>query len=111
MTLLFDQNLSPRLVERLADLFPESSHVSLLDLDTAEDGDVWEYARQNGYLVVTKDADFSELSTLRGFPPKVIWLQIGNCTTAQVERLLRLHYEAVRQLAESNSLGILSLRQ
>lgn len=109
MKLLFDQSLSPRLVGRLADLFPGSSHVSLLALDTAEDGDVWEYARQNGYPVVTKDADFSELSTLQGFPPKVIWLQIGNCTTGRVESLLRLHYEAIERLAESDSIGILSL--
>ncbi len=74
-----------------------------------EDVEVWEYARQNGYLVVTKDADFGELSTLRGFPPKVIWLQLGNCTTGQVEHLLRLHYEAIRQLVESERIGILSL--
>jgi predicted nuclease of predicted toxin-antitoxin system len=107
--LLFDQNLSPRLATRLQDLFPNSSHVFWVGLDQAEDVEVWEYARQNGYLVVTKDVDFSELSTLQGFPPKVIWLQLGNCTTGQVERLLRLHYEAIRQLTESESIGILSL--
>jgi len=107
--LLFDQNLSPRLATRLQDLFPDSSHVFWLGLDQAEDVEVWEYARQNGYTVVTKDADFSEMSTLQGFPPKVIWLQLGNCTTGQVERLLRLHYEAIRQLTESESIGILSL--
>ncbi len=109
MKLLFDQNLSPRLATRLQDLFPNSSHVFWVGLDQAEDVEVWEYARQNGYLVVTKDVDFSELSTLQGFPPKVIWLQLGNCTTGQVERLLRLHYEAIRQLTESESIGILSL--
>jgi len=70
--LLFDQNLSPRLATRLQDLFPDSSHVFWLGLDQAEDVEVWGYARQNGYLLVTKDADFSELSTLQGFPPKVI---------------------------------------
>lgn len=109
MKLLFDQNLSPRLATRLQDLFPASSHVFWLNLDQVEDVEVWEYARQNDYLMVTKDADFSELSTLQGFPPKVIWLQLGNCTTGQVERLLRLHYEAIKQLVESESIGILSL--
>ena len=109
MKLLFDQNLSPRLVTRLADLFPDSSHVSLLGLGRADDVIVWEYARANGFLLVTKDADFGELSTLRGFPPKVIWLRLGNCTTAQIERLLRLHFEAVRRLTESDNIGILSL--
>lgn len=109
MKLLFDQNLSPRLATRLHDLYPDSSHVFWLNLDQVEDAEVWEYARQNGYMVVTKDADFSELSTLQGFPPKVIWLQIGNCTTGQVESLLRLHNEAIKQLVESDSIGILSL--
>lgn len=69
MKLLFDQNLSPRLAARLADIFPGSSHVFWLELDRAADEVVWEYARAEGYLLVTKDADFSELSTLRGFPP------------------------------------------
>ncbi len=109
MKLLFDQNLSPRLATVLQEIFPDSSHVSWVGLDRAEDVEVWEHARQNGYLLVTKDADFSEMSTLQGFPPKVIWLQIGNCTTAQVESLLRLHYEAIKQLTDSDSIGILSL--
>ena len=107
--LLFDQNLSPRLATLLHDLFPDSSHVFWLHLDKSEDVEVWEYARQYGYVVVTKDADFSELSTLQGFPPKVIWLQIGNCTTSHVEGLLRSHFEDIRQLIESDSIGILSL--
>ena len=72
MKLLFDQNLSPRLVTRLADLFPDSDHVFMLGLDRSDETAVWDYARAQGFLLVTKDADFSELSTLRGFPPKVI---------------------------------------
>lgn len=109
MKLLLDQNLSPRLVARLADLFPASSHVSFLGLDHSDDVVVWDYARTHGYLLVTKDADFGELSTLRGFPPKVIWLRLGNCTTVQIESLLRLHFEAIKQLTESDKIGILSL--
>ena len=109
MKLLFDQNLSPHLATRLQRLFPGSSHVSWVDLDHAEDVEVWEYARQNEYLLVTKDADFSELKTLQGLPPKVIWLQLGNCTTGQVENLLRLHYDAIKQLTDNDSIGILSL--
>jgi len=107
--LLFDQNLSPRLAARLSDIFPGSSHVYLLGLDRSSDETVWEYARAEGYLLVTKDADFSELSILRGFPPKVIWLRLGNCTTEQIESLLRLHFEAIRHLTESDTIGILSL--
>ena len=56
MKLLFDQNLSPKLVNRLADLFPGSSPVQSLGLDCAEDDQVWEHARLNGFAIVTKDA-------------------------------------------------------
>ena len=109
MKLLFDQNLSPRLGARLATVFPQSSHVFWVGLDKSPDQAVWDYARDNQFLLVTKDADFSELSTLYGFPPKVIWLRLGNCTTAQVEASLRYHLEAIRHLAESEALGIVSL--
>ena len=68
MKLLFDQNLAPRLATRLADIFPQSSHVFWLSLDRAADTVVWEYARAEGFLLVTKDADFSELSTLARLP-------------------------------------------
>ena len=109
MKLLFDQNLSPRLVYRLTDLFPDSNHVVALGLDSSDDIEVWRYARDNGFLLVTKDADFSDFSTLLGFPPKVIWIRLGNCTTSQIENLLRSHYDAIQTLNESDSLGILSL--
>ncbi len=109
MKLLLDQNLSPRLVSRLSDLFPESAHVSTLGLDRSDDMALWDYARDNDFLLVTKDADFGELSTLRGFPPKVIWLRLGNCTTAEIETLLRLHIETIQQLTDSDNIGILSL--
>jgi predicted nuclease of predicted toxin-antitoxin system len=72
MKLLFDHNLSPRLVDRLADIYPNSQHLFLIALDKADDQSVWEYARQSGFIVVIRDADFNELSILRGFLPKVI---------------------------------------
>ena|SRR6516165_525086 len=82
MKLLFDQNLSPKLVNRLADLFPGSSHVQSERLDCADDDQVWDHARQHGFAIVSKDEDYNNLSVLRGSPPKVIWVQLGNCTTA-----------------------------
>jgi predicted nuclease of predicted toxin-antitoxin system len=66
MKLLFDQNLSPRLVTRLADLFPDSDHVYPLGLDQALDIEVWNYARDNDFILVSKDADFGEMSLLHG---------------------------------------------
>ncbi|WP_228061604.1 DUF5615 family PIN-like protein [[Phormidium] sp. LEGE 05292] len=72
MKLLFDHNLSPRLVNRLADIFPNSNHLFLLGFDQVPDREVWQYARDNNFIIVTKDSDFNEIVILRGFPPKVI---------------------------------------
>ena len=68
MKLLFDQNLSPKLVNRLADLFPASSHVKSAGLDCASDDGIWEHARLNGFAIVTKDEDYNNLSVVRGNP-------------------------------------------
>lgn len=109
MKLLFDHNLSPRLVPRLADLFPGSEHMHTLVLDRTSDEDVWRYARQHNFVIATKDADFSEMSLLRGFPPKIVWIRIGNCTTQQVEDLLRSHHEEIDRMNDDPECGILSL--
>lgn len=109
MKLLFDHNLSPRLVQRLADRYPNASQVFLIGLDRASDLDVWLYAYANDYIIVTKDSDFSDLSVLRSFPPKVIWLRMGNCTTGEVERTLRTWYAAITTFANDPSVGVLEL--
>lgn len=95
MRLLFDQNLSPRLVERLADLYPESTHVYRIGLDQASDLEIWNAARSEAYIIVSQDADFTDLSAMFGSPPKVIWIRRGNCSTRQIEAILRSHYDAV----------------
>ena len=89
MKLLFDQNLSHMLVGRLDDAFPDSDHVRNVGLREASDHAVWEYAREKGFAIVSKDEDFHQLSFLRGPPPKVVWVKLGNCTTDDVERVLR----------------------
>lgn len=109
MKLLFDQNLSPRLVALLSDLFPHSAHVFPLGLGEVLDAEVWNHAGENGFLVVSKDADFSEMSLLKGHPPKLIWLRMGNCTTSQIEKLLRANYEAIEQMSEDETVGTMSL--
>jgi predicted nuclease of predicted toxin-antitoxin system len=81
----------------------------LIGFDQAEDDALWTYAAQNGYVIVTKDSDFNELSIIRGFPPKVIWLHHGNCKTSQIEAILRVHIEDIRTLSESSNFGILTL--
>jgi predicted nuclease of predicted toxin-antitoxin system len=87
--LLFDQNLSPRLAGRLVDAFPGSAHVSEAGLAQALDRVVWGFARVNNFVLVSKDADFGELGLILGFPPKVVWIRRGNCTTSDIEALLR----------------------
>jgi predicted nuclease of predicted toxin-antitoxin system len=109
MKLLFDHNLSPRLVDRLNDLYPNSNHLFNLGLDAVEDTIVWQYARDNKFIIVTKDSDFSELILLRGFPPKVIWIRIGNCTTNDVEDLIRSHGQEIKRFNDNSSLGTLIL--
>ena len=92
MKLFFDQNLSYKLVGRLADLFPHSEHVRNVNLHEVDDRMVWEYARANGFAIVSKDEDFHQLSFLYGAPPKVVWVRQGNCTTTDIELTLRRHY-------------------
>ncbi len=91
MKLLFDQNLSPRLVALLIDLFPGSAHVRDVGLASADDLVVWEHAKQGGFAIVSKDADFRQLSFLHGFPPKVVWLRVGNRATADIHTLVHAH--------------------
>lgn len=89
MKLLFDQNLTPRLVAQLAELFPGSEHVRDAGLAAADDVAVWEYAKGGGFAIVSKDADFRQLSFLYGSPPKVVWLRVGNRSTAEIEAIVR----------------------
>lgn len=89
MKLLFDQNLSHRLVAQLAAEFPGSAHVRDANLASSPDPDVWAYAAANGFVIVSKDTDFQQRALLYGHPPKVIWVRLGNCSTAAVAALLR----------------------
>jgi predicted nuclease of predicted toxin-antitoxin system len=93
--LLLDQNLAPKLVARLADLFPGSQHVRDVGLAMADDRAVWDYARAGGLAIVSKDADFRQLSFLYGSPPKVVWLRVGNRSTAEIEAVIRANASAL----------------
>lgn len=110
MKLLFDHNLSPRLVTQLADVFANSAHLIHHALEQATDMKVWEFARDNGFTLVTKDSDFHDLSLLRGSPPQVIWLRVGNCTTADIETLLRQHQPEIVQFTQDITAGVLVLQ-
>lgn len=85
MKLLLDENLSPWLIAALHDCYPGSLHLRDCGLRGASDAQIWRYARENGFAIVSKDSDFAQRSLLLGGPPKVIWLRIGNCTTARAD--------------------------
>ena len=97
MRLLFDQNLSPRLVFLLADLYPGSTHVREVGLRDADDFVIWRYALEQEYVIVSKDSDFHQLSFVHGHPPKAVWLRVGNGATAVIAALLRRHRETLQQ--------------
>jgi predicted nuclease of predicted toxin-antitoxin system len=86
--LLFDENLSPRLPEVLADVYPGSVHVHGCGLGSADDSAIWQYARDNHFTIVSKDSDFQERGVLHGQPPKFIWLRAPNCSSQEIENLL-----------------------
>ncbi len=89
MKLLFDQNLSPRLPSLLVDLYPDSAHIRELGMREATDTQIWAYAKANGFVIVSKDADFQARSLLYGHLQKFIWLRVGNCPVKTIEDLLR----------------------
>ncbi len=102
MKLLLDENLSPRLVESLSDIYPGSQHVDRLGLGGLDDGEVWTYAKDHGFAIVSKDSDFADRSVLESDPPKIIWIRLGNCSTKAVAELLRSQHEVVRGFLEED---------
>lgn len=96
MKLLFDENLSPKFVHALDPEYPGSTHVRALGLRGATDTAIWERARQDDYVIVSKDNDFRQLSFLHGAPPKVVWLSVGNAGTEAILRFLQSQHEAMQ---------------
>jgi predicted nuclease of predicted toxin-antitoxin system len=109
MKLLFDQNLSPRLVRLLIDIYPDSCHVREIGLRDADDSEIWEYAKTHNFAIVSKDSDFQQRSLLLGSPPKFIWLRVGNCTVKRIEELLRSYSAAIHTFDMDDSKAHLML--
>ena len=109
MKLLFDENLSPKLPRLLALLFPGSVHARECCLKGCPDEEVWEYARTNGFTVVSKDSDFYQRSLLYGPPPRLVWLRIGNCTRADLLSLLTTHESDIRAFDTNPNESVLVL--
>ena len=109
MKLLFDANLSPVLAKRLADMFPQSRHVFECGGVANDDSRIWAYAAANGFAIVSKDSDFQALSLLLGPPPKVIRLRTGNCSTQEVESLIRSKLPEMARFEADSTVALLDL--
>ena len=109
MKLFLDHNISHKLVASLADLFPDSTQTRLLNFGRTNDPQLWLFAKTHGYVFVTKDSDVAELAILRGAPPKVIWLRMGNCKTVVIERTLRANIRTITDFVNDPDQIVLEL--
>ena len=109
MKFLFDQNLSPTLIGLLSDLFPGSVHVRDAGLQTSSDEAVWDHAIQAQFVIISKDSDFRQRSFLFGSPPKMVWIRRGNCSTNEIEAIIRSHYDDLLNFDQAESATFLAL--
>ena len=109
MKLLFDQNISPKIVREIASDFSDSKQVRHVGLEDAFDIMIFDYAKSHGYAVVTFDADFVDLNIVRGIPPKIIWLKTGNLTPKSVSELLKNNIHVIHDFLKSDEKGILEI--
>ena len=101
MKLLFDQNISFRVVRGLINIFPESKQVRDLQLENATDRQIWDYAKKEKFTIVTFDSDFYDLTLLLGIPPKVIWLRFGNTSTDNLIFILQENQNLIHEFIEN----------
>lgn len=107
--LLLDQNLSFKISKGIKDIFPDTKQVSDLNLSGSNDLDIWNFARGNNYCILTFDSDFIDISVLNGFPPKIIWLRIGNSSTESIIQILRNNNSTIKEFLLSTENAYLEL--
>jgi len=109
LKLLLDQNISRRLLVDLEAGFPGSSHVQLLGRESAADLELWQLATEQGFAIVTKDVDFLEIQLLRGYPPKVVWLNCGNVSNAELRTRLLANVDAILEALADGDTGVVEI--
>ena len=109
MKLLFDQNISPKIIKQVGTDFPDSKQVRHVGLEDASDVVIFDYAKSHGYAVVTFDSDFVDLNVVKGIPPKIIWLKTGNLTTRSISELLGNNILAIQSFLASDEEEILEI--
>ncbi len=103
MKLLFDRNISYRIINKISELFPEAKQVRELNLENKTDRQIWDYAKKNSYTTVTFDIDFFDLSNLLGIPPKVILLKTGNRKTSELQHLISNKSSEIKDFLTDNT--------
>jgi predicted nuclease of predicted toxin-antitoxin system len=109
LKLLFDQNISPKIVKQISEDFPDSKQVRHVGLEDASDAQIFNYAKANGYAIVTFDADFVDLNVVRGMPPKIIWFKTGNLTTKAISALMKKSIRVIQDFLNLDDIGILEI--
>lgn len=105
MKFLFDQNISYRILRQLPEKLKDSTHIKTENLINAPDREIWEFAKQNEFTIVTQDSDFNDLNSLYGFPPKIIWLRTGNIITSTIVDLLLDYYDDIIGFVKNSEYG------
>lgn len=109
MRLLFDQNISYRILKEILPYFPGAKQVREVGLEGKQDGEIWKWAKTNSYTIVSFDSDFVDLSLLLGFPPKVIWLRLGNSSTARIAKEFIEKEHEINDFLKNDNEGILKV--
>ncbi|MDH5717666.1 MAG: DUF5615 family PIN-like protein [Spirochaetia bacterium] len=109
MKILIDENISIRIKEPLSKIFKEITHVRDINLQNVDDKIIWDYAKQHQYAIISKDSDFHHKSLLYGFPPKIIWITTGNCSTNEMIILINKKIETIKNFIEDTDSSILIL--
>ena len=109
MKLLLDENLSDPIIPKIIDLYPNSEHVKTLRLVNSDDVVIWEFAKSNDFVIVSKDSDFHQRSLLYGHPPKFIYLRIGNSPTSKIVQIMRDKFDTISRFVDSEVESILVL--
>ncbi len=109
MRLLLDENLSPRIADTIRELFEEVVHVRDVGLQSTDDAAIWNYAGEHGLVIITKDLDFNYRAFLLGPPPKVVWINRGNCSTRDLANLVRERHQELVAFDGTADAGLLVL--
>lgn len=104
MKLIFDQNISHKILKYLPEGY-DSTTVKEEGLINASDKEIWDFAKINNLNIVTQDSDFNDLNTLYGFPPKIIWIRLGNIKTQSLAQLLIDYYNEIESFASDEKYG------